>query len=190
MSGTFIEKLTGFLTSPAETFRKSRADTLGSAFMYYLILLLVYVLLSTLMAMAGINLFLLPNTTTASISPVFFGIAMLLAGILCPFLAGILLQIGVVVMGGTRGYVQTVKAYMYACSPGYLLGWIPLIGIIAIIWNFILEIIGIRELQEISTGKAIGAIVIGLVVILVIVVILAAVLAAFIFGMAGAVQHT
>jgi hypothetical protein len=189
MPEQFIEKVTGFLLRPVETFQQSRADTLESAFIYYLPLLVLYVILSTLMASLGFDTLLSPETKAMpGFTPLVPAIAMFLVGILCPFIAGAFLQIGVAAAGGTKGYVPTVRAYMYACTPGYLLGWIPIIGIIAMLWNIVLEVIGIRELQEISTGKAILAIVIGLVVIVVIIIILAAVIAAFVFGMAGAVK--
>ena len=72
---------------------------------------------------------------------------------------------------------------MYGSTPGLLLGWIPVIGFIAGIWSLVLEILGIRQLHEITTEKAVLAVVLLIVVAVVLAIILAAVIAAFIFGM-------
>jgi hypothetical protein len=78
---------------------------------------------------------------------------------------------------------------MYGSTPGLLFGWIPIIGMIASIWSLVLEVLGIRQLHEITTGKAILAVVMMLVVFIVLAVILAAVIAAFIFGLAGEIPR-
>ena len=48
-----------------------------------------------------------------------------------------------------------------------LLGWIPLVLIIGYIWTYILIIIGIRENQQMSTGRAILVVVVPLVLSLI-----------------------
>jgi hypothetical protein len=76
--------------------------------------------------------------------------------------------------GGRRGIMQTTAAIIYAATPGQLFSWIPLIGFIAVIWTLVLAVIGIRELQEISTGKAIVVIAIAVIIPLVIIILAAA----------------
>lgn len=100
------------------------------------------------------------------------------------FIIGAIYHIGVYIVGGKKGIEQTIKALMYGQTPGLLLGWIPIIGIIAGIWSFVLYILGIRQLQEITTGKAILAVLIPIIIIVVLIVILA-IIAAFVFGIGG-----
>ena len=69
--------------------------------------------------------------------------------------------------------MQTEKAAIYGSTPFLLLGWIPVIGlVIGGIWAIILTIIGLRELHEITTGKAILAYVLALAIIFVILILI------------------
>jgi hypothetical protein len=73
--------------------------------------------------------------------------------------------------------VETVKSIMYGSTPGLLLGWIPIVSFIGGIWAIVIDILGIKELQEMSTGRAVAAVVIAFVILIVIVAVL--ILAAF-----------
>jgi hypothetical protein len=55
-----------------------------------------------------------------------------------------------------------------------LLGWIPFIGFLAGIWTIILEILGIRELHEMTPGKAALAVIVAILVIAIIIIAIAA----------------
>ena len=69
--------------------------------------------------------------------------------------------------------METEKAVIYGTTPFFLLGWIPVIGmIIGGIWAIILTIIGLRELHQITTGKALLAYVLALVIIFVILLLI------------------
>jgi hypothetical protein len=71
----------------------------------------------------------------------------------------------IIVRGNNKGYKTTFRAISYSYS-GYLFGIIPFIGIlIGNIYVFILTIIGVREGHEISTGKAILAVLLPAIVI-------------------------
>jgi len=185
-----IEKILGFLLKPVRSFRKYRNETFSSAFTCYAVLWAIESVLMTLVIITKAS-DLYPYQSLKDISGTEAGVVFFLLigfGLFLPFMGGAIVHFGVILVGGKNGYFQTVKAYMYAITPNLVLGWIPIIAIIGIIWSFILEIIGIRELQDLSTGKAIGAIVGALFIIGIIAVILAAVFAAFIFGMAGNIQ--
>jgi len=70
-----------------------------------------------------------------------------------------------IVGGNNNGYKTTFRAISYSYS-GYLFGIIPFIGlIIGGIYTFILTIIGVREGHEISTGKAVLAVLLPAIVI-------------------------
>jgi len=79
----------------------------------------------------------------------------------------------VYIAGGRKDIMQTEKAAIYGSTPFLLLGWIPVIGlVIGGIWAIILTIIGLRELHEITTGKAILAYVLALAIIFVILILI------------------
>ncbi len=77
--------------------------------------------------------------------------------------------------GGTKDIEQTIKTVMYASTPFLLLGWIPFIGIFGALWSFILWIIGVKELHEISSGRAAAAVILAALVILIFIILIAAV---------------
>ena len=95
---------------------------------------------------------------------------------------GAIQHVFVLIVGGEKGFDQTIKAVLYGSTPNLLIGWIPLIGgIIGGIWSLILYMIGIRESHKISNRRAILAVLLPIIVSVVIVI---AVILAFIFGMA------
>jgi hypothetical protein len=175
MIDTFVEKLKGFLLAPSETFRKSREDTLGATFSYYIVLAIISAILVTLLytAVASLSpLSTLPGF--AGVFPAAMFVVLIITYIIAPFIGGAWLHIFVWLLGGRNGYIQTVKSMMYGSTPSLLLSWIPLVSIIGAIWTVILEIIGIRELHGISTGRAVAAVIISLVLIVTIVALIVA----------------
>ncbi len=89
---------------------------------------------------------------------------------------GAFFHIFVYAVGGRKGITQTIKAFMYGQTPNFLLGWIPVIGGITSIWSLILFILGIRQLHEITTRRAILAvlmpfIILGIIALAIIIVV-------------------
>ncbi len=74
------------------------------------------------------------------------------------FIQGFETHVFVLLFGGRKGVVQTMKTIMYAFTPVIFLGWIPIISIVGGVWTYILIVIGIRENQEMpppgSPGRA------------------------------------
>ena len=174
-----VEKIKGFLFSPSETFDASKEDTLGDAFKYYIILLLIPALLSAVIAAVAFSLLagffgrMLPFMS-ASLAFAGAGAAVvvflyvLIAGAIGVLIGGLWLHIWVYLVGGRKGLTQTFKALMYGATPSLLLGWIPFINFLASIWALIVEIIGIRQLHEISTGRAVAAVILAIIIPLVV----------------------
>jgi ABC-type transport system involved in multi-copper enzyme maturation permease subunit len=61
---------------------------------------------------------------------------------------------------------------MYGLTPVYLFGWVPAVGLLSYLAALVLTTIGIRELQELSTGRAILVMVIAIMVPLIIAICL------------------
>jgi hypothetical protein len=175
MLNDFVENVRGFIVNPVETFQKQKGGSLGDAFVYFLVLLVIDAVLSAIVMGIGIGIPTMyqsfPGLKNAMPFMIFFGT--LIGGIIGVFIGGAWLHIFVWALGGKKGYVETVRSIMYGSTPGLLLGWIPIVSVIGGIWAIALEILGIRELQEMSTGRAVAAVVIAIVIVIVIVIALA-----------------
>ncbi len=188
MLNDFVEKVRGFIMKPVETFQKVKGGSLGDAFVYYIILLVINAVLSAIVLAAGLSAMSIyqsiPGFNGAFPLVMFFMV--LVGGIIGIFVGGAWLHIFVWALGGKKGYVQTVKSVMYGSTPSLLLGWIPIIGFIGAIWTIILDIFGIKELQEMSVGRAVAAVVIAGVILIVIVMVLAIAAYMAVMGAVGA----
>jgi len=180
---------------PEITFDALKEDTLEDAIKYYAVIIAVYSLLSAVVfatamgslgSMMGLGQFGIMAGVGAGIGGAAVVFVMLFVfGIIATFISGAIIHIGVFIVGGKNGIEQTIKAVMYGSTPGLLLGWTPIIGAIAGLWSLVLEVLGIRQLQDITTGRAIIAVIIPIAIIGIIVALLAASMAAIITGMGG-----
>ena len=169
----FGEKVKGFLVSPVSTFQEVKEEDLGSAVKYFIVLALVFSILwaiifaaigSTITSFMPTNM--LPfGAAMGLVGAVVLFITLIVGLIVGLFIGGAILHIFVYIVGGRKGYAQTVKAIAYGETPALLLGWIPLIGPVFSIWALILGILGIRELHEISTGRAVLAVLLPAIII-------------------------
>lgn len=191
MASSFIDTVKGILVNPVPTFQSLKEVTLGEALKYFLILVVIYSLLSAIIASVGVGSGLFPFMTGSdavaggAMAFVTVLVTSIILMIILTFIIAAIVHIFVILLGGTQGFHQTMKGIIYGGTPSYLLGWIPVIGIIFHLWGFILEILGIRELQQISTVRAILAVIIPIIIIfIIIIVVVALVMSAFIFAMA------
>jgi hypothetical protein len=184
MEMDFIEKVRGFLVDPVGTFRESRGDKFSISFRYYIILVIIFSALSTIVAaLTGSSgmVFGLPGPISA-ILPAFMFIYYIITSIVAWLIFGLWVHLWVYILRGRKGITRTINAVYYGNTPFLLLGWIPFIGYIGIIWSFVLWILGIRELQQISTGKAAAAVIIPAAIIGIIAALIAAYFTATLIG--------
>lgn len=191
----FIDKVKGLLLDPTGTYQKLKDEEMGAALRYFVIWLLIFsALAAVIFAVIGTAVFsMIPQT--AELGPLnnFLGagggivvaglmfIMILIFGIIGVFIGAAIIHLGVLLVGGNQGYNQTVKSLIYGGTPGYLFGWIPFIGIIGSIWSLILIIFGVKELHDVSTGRAVIAVLIPIIIIAAIVgfVMIGAILSGF-----------
>lgn len=174
MNGPFLENVKGFLLSPVVTFRQSGTDAPAAVFLYLGVLLLINAILSTLVALAiGFGSMQPPGLPAGMPTSVAVFIFVLIGGFILTLIGAAWVHIFTYLLGGRRGIMQTLAATVYASTPGHLFSWIPLIGFIAMIWSLVLLVIGIRELQALSTTRAILAVAIACLIPLIIVIIAA-----------------
>jgi len=167
-------KIKGFLTEPTKTFRKVKKERIGEGIKYYALLALIYSILNG--AIVYVAFFpLMPETFAAIYRNSIIAIIVLeyVMSFVVVFIASLLIHFFVWILGGNKGYWQTLKSNLYSTTPNFLFGWIPGVNIITAIWCLILNIIGISELQEISRGRAFLAIILPILIIIVISVALA-----------------
>ena len=166
------ERIKGFLFRPSETFDASKEDTIGDAFKYFVVLLVIYAVLFSIMVLVAFSAMswivgpwaAMMGLAAGPILAVAMLVLTFITGIIAVFIMGLWMHIWVYIVGGRKGVKQTIKALMYGATPSYLLGWIPFVGLIAGIWALIVEIIGIRQLHELSTGKAVLAFILAIII--------------------------
>ncbi len=170
----FGERVKGFLLSPVETFQKVKDEDLGPLMKYFVILTLIFSILmavimiglsSAMLSILPVKLPFMAGAAAGGLAAVVTFITLLISLLIGLFIVAAIVHIFVYLLGGRKGYTQTVKAIGYGMTPSLLLGWIPFIGIIVSIWALIVEIIGVRELQEMSTGKAVLAVILPWIII-------------------------
>ena len=191
----FFEKVKGFLLEPSKTFDAIKGENLSEAIKYYAIIAAVYsAIFALLMAflgtlfgsiMGGRNLGMLMGAGAGAGGAIIFFVLFIISAIIGAFVGGAILHIFVYIVGGRKGIAQTIKVIMYASTPGLLLGWIPVLNIITTIWSILLNILGIRQVHELTTGKAVLAVLIPLILAVILTVIIAALFASLIFGGMG-----
>lgn len=170
-----LERIKGFLFNPSDTFNASRGDTIGDAFKYFVVILAIYAVLSAILVAVAFSLFAgmlsmfgVPAMPFGAAMGPLVGVgvfvAMIIGGIIAVLISGLWLHIWVYLVGGRNGVGQTINAVIYGQTPYLLLGWIPIINFIALLWALIVEIIGVRQLQVLSTGKAVLAVILALLI--------------------------
>ncbi|MBP7120453.1 MAG: YIP1 family protein [Methanolinea sp.] len=182
-----IETAKGFLMQPVQAFQKARRIELGDAIKYFIILLIINAILTVIvdlimgsailsainqaMGQFGMGEIFLAETIGVAIG----AIVLVIVSLIMVFIIGGWLHLFVYLLGGRKGYLETVKALIFGSTPYMLIGWIPLVGIIiGGIWSLILSILGIRELHQISTGRAAGAVILAAIIIVIIIALIAA----------------
>lgn len=200
MTDGFFDTAKGFLLRPVETFRRSRGESFDSAFVYFVILIVINAVLTALVSLVGIAAApwvvapAAPEPATGSVIFIlltFF--STVIGNIILLFAGGLIVHLFVILMGGRQGVAETLKAFIYGDTPVLLLGWIPIVGILAALYTIVLWVIGIRELQQISIARAALSLILPVVIALIIAILLLAALIAvligFLEGIVGSIEQ-
>ena len=178
MLHALVKTVTGFLMSPVEAFKQVGGKTLGAAYQYYAMLVLIFsilfgfvtlimgaVMLNTLVQQVSmipligrlISVELAKFGTFIATSQLFVVYLVFLALLFGVFFVGLFLHVFVVLMDGKKSVKETLKTTMFAATPVLLLGWIPFIGMLGGIWSFVLLILGFRDNNGLSLEKSVIA---------------------------------
>ena len=182
-----LETIKGFLMQPVESFRKVRGTSLGDAITYFLIIVIINTILTVIVDLVFASAILAMFTQVMAqmgmgevflmemIGMVAVAIIMVIASLVLLFVFAGWLHLFVYLLGGRKGYAETVKAMIFGSTPYMLIGWIPVIGLfVGGIWSLVLEILGIRELHQVSTGRAAGAVVLSVFILALLIILIAA----------------
>jgi hypothetical protein len=177
---SFGRKAIGFLGNPVNTFNSVEPEPLGSALKYFAIWAAIYAILQTVFFyVLGVGILQtlldwlgLGPAVVYNFDAVLYGLLSLVGAFVGLFVSGSWTHLFVRAFGGRNGYGNTIKAFAYGNTPVLLFGWIPFVGGLFSIWAIVLDIIGIKQLHGISTGRAIGAVLLSIVALGVIVAII------------------
>jgi len=178
MPTEFLDNVKGFLLNPTETLTAHRDESLGDALRYYVILLAIFGALNGMMAAFGLSMAQDIANPYAAMGA-FGAIGMVLAvivlmvifGVIGLIIGGVILHIFVYIAGGRKDISTTIRSAIYAATPNLLIGWIPFIGFLAGVWSLVLQVLAIKELHEISTARAVVAVILPFVLMLILVVL-------------------
>jgi len=195
-----VSNMKGFIMAPSETFKKTSGKSLGAAYQYYVALLVIFtVLFGIVVVSMGLATFttmvdkmavipIIGGVAAGAVANfsgfvialgVFFVYLVFLALFIGIFILGLKTHVFVLLMGGEKGVVQTVKTTMYASTPALLLGWIPFVGGIGFIWTLALLVIGIKENHEMEIGNAVLVVLIPIVLYIILIGLGSAVIVSF-----------
>ena len=144
------------IKEPSKFFLKLQALTMGISFL----IIFIYAMVSlSSMGAFGLMGLMLGLSSTMMIAAMALGMLILFPLILLLswgfiFVVAGIVHIFVLIFGGKKGYSETFKVMCYSMAPG-LFSFIPLVNIAVSIYMVVLEIMGIRERQNLSTGKSV-----------------------------------
>ncbi|MCE5298843.1 MAG: YIP1 family protein [Methanoregulaceae archaeon] len=167
MTFSIPDKIRGFLFSPSEAFWKVRDEDLRDTMIYFIVISIIYTLLSTLITGIAISkhpALVLFGLGFGSGNIVLSFCIILVLSLVMALAYALWLHLWIILICGKRGVEKTIKTAFYYLTPTMLIGWIPVIGAFAAsIWSVVIGIIGVQELHQVSFGKALISILLSLI---------------------------
>ncbi|MBN2735062.1 MAG: YIP1 family protein [Methanomicrobiaceae archaeon] len=148
--------LWGIIRRPVTTLQNIRQRTLFEVLIFIFITALIYAILIGLTIVCGLD-FLRIYTTFEIFDPIMLVFIMYALTIFNTFFNALFIHIFIIIVEGKNGLFESLKAVSYSASPTLTLGWIPVLGLITGVWALIVQTLALRELHDISTGRAVLA---------------------------------
>ncbi|MDI3474013.1 MAG: hypothetical protein PWR30_336 [Candidatus Woesearchaeota archaeon] len=157
----FFGKIKNIFVNPREFFSGLNEQGIGKAFLYSLVFILIYQAIISLIFTEGAQVRAYAVLGEARVS-IFYGwqmfsrlfIGSVIWRILLLFIFSLLLHIWIMIFKGSGSYEKTFQLVVYSRTPVWLLGWIPIVRILAWAYNVILLIIGTEKLHKIENKTA------------------------------------
>ncbi len=150
-----VDKIKIVMAHPSEFFRKIKDEKgLGNASKYLAILSLVYVVPIAVLTAFAVGV----SNPFSGVFTNLFGVGMVIflyaISLVSAFVGSGVLHVFARILKGKGNFSATFKAVVYGDTPALLLGWIPLVSIVAGIYSLYLVIKGISVLHSVSMGRA------------------------------------
>jgi hypothetical protein len=175
-----LEKGKKFLFEPTKSFKAEEKSSFGDAFRYFLLLAIVSSVLTGIIAAFFVGALL-------GVAAIISTYVMLVIGML---IGGIILHIFAYIYGARKGLEQTMKTVAYGSTPSLLFMWIPIIGWIIALYGIVLNVLGLKNLHGITTGRAVLAVITPIIIGIIIAVIAFLTLFALMATMPGGIPST
>ncbi len=186
---SIVGRAEGVFRNPTKFFNTIKTEKgLKAPFMYLVVVSPISSVLNYFFNPAMRSLNGLSGPGTGFVAIIMFWIM----GLIFSFIIYGFFHLFVLLFGGKGGYENTYKTFVYASTPSSLLGWIPWIffafglggmvigGLLLLgitVWVLYLIVKGLSILHKLSTGRAIGVIIVPVLIILLIAAFMAAWLA-------------
>ncbi|MDD3978113.1 MAG: YIP1 family protein [Methanomicrobium sp.] len=148
--------IVGIIRRPVKTLREIRSRKISDVLVLIFSMGIFYSVLLSIVIFCNLDIFysyeFLNFAKPHLWIPIIYGLV-----IADVFLNTLFIHVFVIIVEGKNGLFETLKSVSYSSVPTLILGWIPIIGIITTVWALVLQTIAIRELHEISTGRAVIA---------------------------------
>ena len=158
----YVEKAKAVLMTPTQFFGGVGAEQgYSEALKYYAIFALIGFV-------AGIGKGLLGGLgiTTLLIA----GVTSYVLSIIITFLSAGITHILAKLIGGAKGFDKTYRLYVYAMTPVLLIGWIPIVSLIGMLYSFYLTMKGLSVVYGMSMRRAAVIVILPILVIFILTV--------------------
>jgi hypothetical protein len=161
-----LRRIAGMLRHAGATLDEIKGERLRSSLLYLLVLLLPVTGVLLVLSLIVVPVFIFPQLGDREYMG-FVGIGLMVplvltGGFFVVLLAGLLLHPFVCLLGGRQGLRRTMQAAIYGSTPLVLSVWFPPAMAATPVWSSVLTGIGLRRLQELTTARAVTAIVLPL----------------------------
>ncbi len=186
----YVDTIKGVLLDPVATFRTVRREGgLGPPVAFYVIGALLSVVAQFVWQLAGLGGFgEFGGYGGGAFGALIMGAVVAVLGV---FIGSGIIHLVLMLLGGAKfGYETTLRTVAYGFGSAQPIGVVPFCGgIIAAVWGIVVAILGLAQMQDTTTGKAAGAVLIPMVLCCAIIGLAfgAAILAAL--GFAAAVNN-
>ncbi len=181
----FIKNATGFITHPGKQFEHVKRAPLSDAMVYGLVGLFIYGLLASLVA-TTLNTAMMP--LGGSVVFVVMLLVVWLGGFVGTLVGSLWVHLWAYLFGA-RGIDKTIAIQFYANTPTYLLGWIPVVNLFTAIWSIVLLGIGLTKVHKLTTGQAIGTVLIAIIIPTILILIIVGLAVVAYMSSIGSVAH-
>ena len=163
---SFVGIFRDLLIHPFRVFPDLRGETLQSAFLFFCTVLLISTGIGMALVVAEVKtsgtpqgIFMAGSGATVPdvLTLVSAGVIAMLVYIVLIILFAVLMHAAAWMLGAKGGAGQSYKVLFYSQAPALLFGWIPVIGVLFLIYSIFLGITGVSQVQRISWWTALVA---------------------------------